>query len=311
MLKGIMYSTLTSDFSDREAEAKVKGFAGAGMRFFSTVLHINRPLSGDCGCLLPWKNVSGGRTHLDSTFDYARWENRWWDWLGRVLDRCKRYGVTLQLDLWNDCQARHSERYFGSRNVNGISVSFPRAVRVKPQEGSGWKQVVDAYYEKLIPYINHDACGAVLVSLEGGGTGFELYGFWELDQLGMRKDRILVSNVKRVADAHPRIIYSPHVHSLTALKKAKRLYVSDDGKYDFSVNLMKQFVQTADSIGCPAYESALNHLLTGYLPLDGNGNCRIPLNKRKESILPYERRVRPTLHQIVNGEMGRLVRAMR
>lgn len=275
MLRGIMDSTRIADTDLAYSKEVLRGLRDGGMNFISTVLTITRPF-----CQYPWQG-----TQFNESF---------FDRFAAIVEWCNHLGLGLQVDLFNEPSLRHG-------NPLCYQSADPNLVRKVPT--GSWAALCREYIRRVVPLVNRLNFGAVLFVLEGSGSAaFEKWSYDTALELGLSDKLIIVSNSVK---GHPVVVHSPHVHSLADIKRHGKqgAYLSDDGWYPLDEKKLGSAAKLAKERGCAAYETLLGGCLSGEQPLDAQGNPR-------GGHVGYTKRVRPTLQQLRDGIVARLVTAM-
>lgn len=275
MLKGVMDTTRAGDLDNDYARELLTGFKAAGIDFISTVMMVTRPF-----CVYPWVR--------------DEWYRPFWTHLDILVDICNEIGMGLQLDLFNEPSLRHG-------NPLCLPIADPNLVRKTP--AGYWAKWVKEYINMAVVPLNRLKFGAILYVLEGTGSApFEKFCHEVACEAGLKPEiRIISNSVKN----YPGVIYSPHVHSLNAVKKFSKpgAYCSDDGWYPLDEVKLAKAAGIAKSRGCAAYETLLGGCLSGEQPLDANGE---PAGGHVD----YDKRRRPAIAQLKKGIVGRMVQAL-
>jgi hypothetical protein len=287
---GLMHTTLITDINDNQWEAKLNGLYKYGhIDFLSSVVQVVRP---KFGVVTPYKKVG-------EKYDLTQWNDEFFAHLDKVLNWCKAHNVILQLDIFNEPTARHTNKLpaYSGDNIQGFVGNFPDDLR-KPPSGA-WEKIARELIIKMVPYINRG--GAVLWLLEGTGSGnFEMWGWNIAKNNGLSPSVYIITNSNL-----PGAIKSPHMHSIADVKKhAKRTaYLSSDGWDKDSPSLYNQSMSICVSKRCAAFETYAKGFISGYHKLDANGNTI-------GGIQPYDKRERPTLQQLSKSQFAKFILTM-
>jgi len=277
MLRITMDTTRVSDVDSHYSYDVIDALSAAGVNAISSVLMVTRPF-----CEYPCAPKCGP------------WNERWWERFESVVEYCNNCGLGLQLDLFNEPSLRPG-------NPLCLPAADPNFVRKTPT--GAWARWCQEYIRRVVPIANRIHFGAILYVLEGTNSkAFEMWCHAEAKAAGLKDSLFIVSNsVKNV----PGVIYSPHVHSIAAVREHARrgAYLSDDGWYPLNEKKLVAAVRIARDKGCAAYETLLGGCLSGEQPLDAAGE---PTGGR----VPYNKRKRPSIDQLRRGIVGRMIRAL-
>lgn len=279
MLRTVMWSSLFSDVADPEWRLKMRALHNMNIHGASGLLMLCRPQF----CEYAWEVVpgTGAQGSSDATYDLMRINQRWLTHLEEIIAEANSYEppFALQFDFLPHPTLRsqehmvfkslrlilspvrimeappeptseeiHDEMVFKPmRNVQGITA---RGTELFEQAPTGaWAEVSRNWLRATVPIINRARFGAVLFVLERTGSEACERWYWnEARAAGLSPGVYVITNA-RMSGA----IHSPHLHSVSAFRRAGKCYSSSDG-WEPSAREWRRCVDAQAAKGSPVIE---------------------------------------------------------